>query len=285
LADVVTMTMPPTRPAHGDGASRRGRPAGPIQNRIYDDYDALSRAAAALFIACAREALQTHQDFRVALSGGRTPARMFALLAASPLRTEVPWSRVQVFWGDERCVPADDERSNAGQACRQLLDRVPLQADRIYPMACEASPAEAALSYEQELRRLFGDRPPRFDLIFLGLGSDGHTASLFPGSDLIAERRRLVREVPTAAAEPDRVSFTPVLINQAAIVAFLVSGAKKADTVRAVQQGPYEPQRLPAQAVRPRAGRILWLLDRAAASRLEAAADVSGGAVHPAGRT
>jgi len=267
------MGVPHTKSGQGAGAPARDRrPESPaasaIENRIYDDYEALSRGAAALLIECARETLQDRQHFRVVLSGGRTPARMFALLAASPLREEVPWSRIRVFWGDERCVPQEDDRSNAGQARRQLLDRVPLADDQIFPMACDASPAEAARAYEQELRRLFADRPPRFDLIFLGLGSDGHTASLFPGSDLLGEAHRWVREVPGGPAGLDRVSLTPLLINQAAVVAFLVSGDKKADAVQAVQQGARPPRRYPARAIRPTNGRRLWLLDRAAAARL-----------------
>jgi 6-phosphogluconolactonase len=244
-----------------------------IENRIYDDYEALSRAAAALFTECAREALRDHQNFRVALSGGKTPARMFALLAAAPLRDEVPWSRVQVFWGDERWVPLDDERSNAGQARRQLLDRVPLPADQVNPMVCGASPAEAALAYEERIHRQFGHQPPCFDLIFLGLGTEGHTASLFPGSDLISETQRWVREVPHGPAGLSRVSFTPLLINRAAAVAFLVSGENKAETVRAIQQGPRQPEHYPAQSIRPAKGRLIWLLDRAAAARLNGSSE------------
>jgi 6-phosphogluconolactonase len=274
MAECMTVNAQPSKPAQRPDAQEGGRPEDPmeggIENRIYDDYDALSRAAAALFTECAREALQDRQNFRVVLSGGETPARMFALLADSPLREEVPWSRLQVFWGDERCVPAEDPRSNAGRARRELLDRVPLMDDRIFPMACEASPAKAALAYEAQLQRLFGGQPPRFDLLFLGLGSDGHTASLFPDSDLLGEPHRWVREVPTGSGDPDRVSLTPVLINQAALVAFLVSGEKKADTVRAVQQGPRQPLRYPAQAIQPVNGRLIWLLDRAAAARLHA---------------
>jgi 6-phosphogluconolactonase len=268
----MTRDTPPTKPVQGAGTHAQGRPEGlmknEVENRIYDDYEALSRAAAALFTECAREALKDHQDFRVVLSGGKTPARMFALLAAAPLRGEVPWSRVQVFWGDERCVPPDDGRSNAGRTRGQLLDRVPLTEDRVFPMVCDASPAKAALAYEQQLRRLFGDQPPRFDLIFLGLGTEGHTASLFPESELIGETQRWVRDVPSGPGGLARVSFTPLLINQAAVVAFLVSGENKADTVRVVQQGAWEPLRYPAQVIQPKNGRLVWLLDRAAAARL-----------------
>ena len=266
------MAAPPIKPVQDSSPQGSGRPEHAaetgIENRIYDDYEALSRAAAALFAERAREALRDQRDFRVALSGGKTPARMFALLAAAPLRDEVPWSRVQVFWGDERWVPLDDERSNAGQARRQLLDRVPLAADQVYPMVRGASPAEAALAYEEQIRSQFGNQPPCFDLIFLGLGTEGHTASLFPESDLIAETQRWVREVPHGPAGLSRVSFTPLLINQAAAVAFLVSGENKAGTVRIIQQGPRQPEHYPAQSIRPTNGRLIWLLDRAAAARL-----------------
>jgi 6-phosphogluconolactonase len=272
MAERMSVNAQPIKPAQRADAEERGRPEDPleggIENRIYDDYDALSRAAAALFTECARETLQDRQHFRVVLSGGETPARMFALLADAPLREEVPWSRLQVFWGDERWVPLDDERSNAGQTRRQLLDRVPLAADQVYPMVCGATPAAAALAYEEQIRRQFGNQPPCFDLIFLGLGTEGHTASLFPGSDLITETQRWVREVPRGPAGLARVSFTPLLINQAAVVAFLVSGENKADTVRVVQQEPRQPEHYPAQAIQPKNGRLVWLLDRAAAARL-----------------
>lgn len=239
-------------------------------NRIFDDYEALSRFAAELFAESARHAIHHRGRFVVALSGGDTPQRAFEILAQAPLRDAVEWSRLEVFWSDERCVPRDDPRSNAHNARLRLLDHVPVPEERMHPIECADSPMRAARQTEIQIRAIFGEAPPRFDLIFLGVGTDGHTASLFPGSDLLNETRRWVREVQTAASKPDRVSFTPVLINQADWVVFLVSGSRKSAIVREIQQGPREPRRLPAQSIRPATDRTLWLLDRAAASGLAA---------------
>jgi 6-phosphogluconolactonase len=237
-------------------------------NRIFDDYETLSRAAAELFAECACKALQNNGRFIVALSGGDTPKRAYEILALAPLCDSIDWSRAEVFWSDERCVSPDDPRSNARTARRRLLDRVPIPAGRIHPIECVDSPMQAAAEYENQIRGVFGEDPPRFDLILLGLGQDGHTASLFPYNDILEDTHRWVRGVQTGTSQPDRVSFTPVLINQAAVVAFLVSGEQKSAIVREIQQGPREPKRLPAQNMRPLYGTIIWLLDRAAASRL-----------------
>jgi len=254
-----------------DPGPRPTAPAAAAVIRVFDDYERLSLAAADFLVDCAQSAVNARGRFVVALSGGETPQRMLELLAAAPLRDAVPWPYLHVFWGDERCVPLEDPRSNAGRARRILLDRVALADRQIHAMDCRRSPAEAAADCEAQIHRLFGGAPPCFDLIFLGLGSDGHTASLFPGSGLLAERHRWVGAVPTEGANVDRVSFTPVLINQAAVVALLVSGDTKADAVLAVQKEPRDPLHLPAQAIRPTDGRLIWLLDRAAAARLDAA--------------
>ncbi len=240
-------------------------------NRIFDDYETMSRAAAELFSQCARQAIQDRGRFRVALSGGNTPKRTFEILAQPPLCDSVDWTRVEVFWSDERCVPPDDPRSNARSARRRLLERVPVAADRIHPIECVDSPRQAAAAYENLIRGILKKEPPQFDLIFLGLGQDGHTASLFPYSLILDEGRCWVREVMDS--DPARVSFTPILINQASVVAFLVSGKEKSAVLQEIQQGPRNPERLPAQKIRPVDGETIWLLDRAAASGLDAAAD------------
>ncbi|MEJ2637953.1 MAG: 6-phosphogluconolactonase [Desulfosarcinaceae bacterium] len=237
--------------------------------RVYDDFEALSRAAGELFAEIAGEAIAERGRFVVALSGGNTPQRMFELLALPPLRDAVDWARLEVFWGDERCVPADDSRNNARSARKRLLDRVPIPPDQIHPIECTFSPARAAVDYEDRIRRVFSTGAPRFDLIFLGLGKDGHTASIFPGSEIVHDAQRWVREVETAASEPDRVSFTPFLINQAAVAAFLVSGGEKSGVVREVRRCPEAPLRLPAQRIAPLDGRLIWMLDRAAAGDLD----------------
>ncbi len=234
---------------------------------IFPDPETLSCAAAALFIRQAQRAIRRSGRFVVALAGGQTPRRTYEWLAHPACRNTVEWEAVYVFWGDERCVPLEDPRSNARMACEALLNHVPIPPDHIHPIVCEGDPAAAAVRYEAVLRRFFGEGPPRFDLVFLGLGEDGHTASLFPFHPALEERTRWVVEVEGTL--PPRVTLTFPALNQARRVAFLVSGASKAEILKEVLRGPVDPRRRPAQGIRPAAGRVLWLVDRGAASRLE----------------
>jgi 6-phosphogluconolactonase len=235
---------------------------------IFADLNALSEAAARLFADQAKHASAARGRFSVALSGGSTPSRTYELLAQPPFRDRVPWPKVHVFWGDERCVPADDLRSNYRMARQALLDHVPIPPEQIHPIACAHEPRAAAERYETVLRGFFGERPPRFDLVFLGLGANGHTASLFPDTPVLEERQRWVAEVYVAEQDLFRVTLTAPLLNQAAIVAFLVAGAAKATVLHDVLQGPREPSRLPAQLIRPTDGNLHWLVDRTAARLL-----------------
>lgn len=236
---------------------------------VYEDPEALSRAAADLFAREALEAVRTRGRFSVALSGGTTPKRVYELLAAPPHASGVLWSSTHVFWGDERCVPEDDPRSNARMARTALLDRVPIPPGNIHPIACGGAPADAALGYEEELRGFFGTPLPRFDLVLLGLGENGHTASLFPGTDVLAERERWAREVFVAEQGLFRVTLTVPVINNAATAAFVVSGEGKAQVLREVLEGTVYPFRLPARLIKPLQGRLVWMVDRAAAAGLE----------------
>ena len=237
---------------------------------VYPDLEALSRAAAELFVEHARQAVANCGRFSVVLSGGSTPRRTYELLSAPPARDQVPWERVHIFWGDERCVPANDPRSNSRMARRALLDRVPIPPGQIHPISCGQEPRESAEHYEGVVRAFFAEGPPRFDLVFLGLGENGHTASLFPGTSVLDERRRWAAEVYVAEQRLFRVTLTAPLLNQAAILAFLVSGAGKAAVLREVLDGPEDPQRLPAQLIRPTNGSVRWLVDRAAGSLVRA---------------
>jgi 6-phosphogluconolactonase len=242
---------------------------------VYPTREVLMQAAAERFVVAARAAVRASGRFAVALAGGATPRGLYALLASGALAARVEWSRVQVFFGDERCVPPDDPASNYRMARESLLDRVALPAANVCRIRGEDDPAEAAARYEEELRRAFAtpDGPPReapgsrFDLVLLGMGANGHTASLFPSSKAVGERRRwAVAERVEAVGW--RVTLTPVVINAAAEVAFLVCGPEKAATLRRVLEGPRDPRALPAQAVEPRSGRLVWLLDAEAAARL-----------------
>jgi 6-phosphogluconolactonase len=236
--------------------------------RVFDDAEALSRGAAEFFVRVAQEAVASRGRFTVALSGGSTPRRTYELLARPPLRNQVDWTRTHLFWGDERSVAPDDPRSNARLARETLINYVPIPVAQVHPMECGPEPAEGARRYEVLLRHFFAAARPRFDLILLGLGENGHTASLFPGLPGLAEPDRWVAAVYKADQDLYRLTLTPALINEAREVAFLVSGAAKAEVVREVIQGPLDPLCLPAQLIQPEPGRLHWLLDKAAAGAL-----------------
>jgi 6-phosphogluconolactonase len=242
----------------------------------FDTTHALMDAAAEEFVRCAATAMRSSGRFAVALSGGSTPAPLYALLATSSYAARVEWARVHVFWSDERCVSPDDPASNYRMARDRLLDRVPVPALQVHRMRGEDEPAQAAAAYEQVLRMAFGTPagPPRttpgarFDLLLLGLGHDGHTASLFPGTPALRECERWVVGHRVPLAPSGRVTITARVIQAAAEVLFLVAGAPKASILHRVLEGPYEPEALPAQTIAPRAGRLRWLVDADAAAEL-----------------
>lgn len=235
---------------------------------VYPDADRLARATAEHFVTLAAEAIAARGQFAVALAGGSTPRAAYALLAAE----EVDWSRVHVFWGDERCVPPDHLDSNYCLAREALLEHVPLPVGNVHRIRGEINPEQAAADYERTLCSFFAQRPEeptaRFDLILLGMGEDGHTASLFPGTAALHEQTRWVVAHYVDKLRAWRVTLTPVVINAAAQVTFIVSGAGKADQLRQVLTGPYQPDTLPSQIVRPTDGRLLWLTDAAAVAQL-----------------
>jgi 6-phosphogluconolactonase len=233
---------------------------------VYADLESLSHGAAGIFVQQARQAIQARGRFSVALSGGHTPQRTYELLAEQPFRDRVDWEHVHVFWGDERCVPPDDTRSNERMTRQAWLDHVSIPAAQIHPIRCAHSPGQAARQYEALLREFFGDQPPSFDLIFLGLGEDGHTASLFPETPVLHEQERWISGVYVAEQDLYRVTLTAPIINHAAVVAFLVAGTAKAGVLRAVLEGPSDPHRLPAQLIQPTEGELHWLVDQEASS-------------------
>jgi 6-phosphogluconolactonase len=238
---------------------------------IYPDADTLSQAAAQYVVRVANEAISEHGRFTIALSGGSTPKRLYSLLASDLYRVQIDWALVDVFWGDERCVPADSPDSNYYMAQETLLSRVPIPANQVHRMpADEADREAAALHYTQEMQRVFGSNGiPNFDLIQLGMGPEGHTASLFPHQDALKETQRLVMAVTVPKPPPPRLTFTPPLLNAARHVQFLVTGDEKAEALKQVLEGPYQPDEYPAQIVRPQNGEVLWMLDTAAASLLQ----------------
>lgn len=222
------------------------------------------------FAAAAEQAVAQRGRFLVALSGGSTPRALFTLLARPPYATQLPWARTEIYWGDERLVPPDDPQSNYGQARRLLLDHVPVPPEQVYRMRGELPAAEAAAAYTAVLREkaAHGRAWPRLDLALMGLGADGHTASLFPGAPPAQD--------PVIAVTADyqgrpaaRVTLTPLVFNDARLLLFLVAGADKAAAVSAVLQGPRDPINLPAQRLDNAPGETIWLLDEDAAANLE----------------
>lgn len=236
--------------------------------RVCPDLEALSLAAAGLFAAEARKAVQARGRFIVALAGGNTPQRTYELLAQEPFQEQMPWQKTHVFWGDERCVPADDPRNNALMARQALLDHVPVPSDQVHPMVCDRSPNDAADEYEALLRDFFADGRSRFDLVLLGLGENGHTASLFPGTSALDEQQRWVANVYVPEEGLHRLTLTPAALNQAALVIFLVSGYAKAPILRNVLEDALGPEGIPARFIKPAHGELLWLVDRDAARLL-----------------
>jgi 6-phosphogluconolactonase len=237
---------------------------------VLADPAALAEEAARRFVALAGAAITERGRFRVALSGGSTPRTTHERLARRH-RDDVDWSRVEVFWGDERFVPPDDSESLFRMTRETLLDHVPIPAANIFPIPTVGSTPEAAASaYAETLAATFGAALPRFDLIFLGMGPDGHTASLFPGHpEVVAPSGELVAAVHGAPKPPPtRLTCTYKLLNAAANVIFLVAGADKAATLHAVLRGPEDVAHFPAQGVRPASGALTWLVDEAAAGEL-----------------
>jgi len=242
--------------------------------RILADANGIVHVAAAEFLEAARESVGERDCFRVALAGGSTPKALYELLGNNRLlQAMVPWSKMQLFFGDERHVPPDDVESNFRMVKEALLAKAPLEARQVHRIKGEMAKADqAAEQYEQELRAAFGlqvGELPRFDLVLLGMGPEGHTASLFPGTKALEEERRLAVANWVGKLDADRVTLTPPVLNNAARVIFLVHGAEKAPVLQAVLEGPYEPQQLPAQMIRPKSGRVLWLVDVTAAGRLK----------------
>ncbi len=242
-----------------------------MTRQIFPTPDALAAAGADLFIQLAAASIAARGRFVAALSGGSTPKTMFALLATEPLVSTVDWAKLHLFWSDERAVPPDDEQSNYRMAREALLDRVPVLPEQVHRMPAERSPLSlAAEEYAAEIRRVLNQETggtPRFDLIMLGMGEEGHTASLFPNTEALNDQH-LVAPNYVPKLDAHRLTFTPRLINAAADVLFLIAGAGKADALQAVLEGPREPHRYPAQLVAPEDGAVHWYLDTAAAAKL-----------------
>ncbi|MGA9944992.1 MAG: 6-phosphogluconolactonase [Candidatus Cybelea sp.] len=236
--------------------------------QIYRDDGVLAQALADLFITTGNLAMADRGSFTVALAGGNTPRAAYELLSMEPLVDQISWSDVFIYFGDERCVPPTDEQSNYRMAQKAFLSSIPIPPANVHRIAGEIDPGHAANEYASLLRADLGNAP-QFDLVLLGLGADGHTASLFPGSAPTIDDQALVRAVYSQSQMMWRVTVTPKVINLARTVAFAVEGPDKAVAVEAVYEGPLDPIKYPAQIVHPSSGRLVWLVDELAAGMLK----------------
>ena len=237
------------------------------QIKVSPDLAALARETADVIVASASEAIAASGKFSIALSGGRTPEALYTLLAQEPYRSIIDWQKVQVFFGDERCVPPDSPESNYGMARRAMLSKVPIPGDNIYRMRGEIDPNDAAKEYGKTLKEKFGDGG--IDLVLLGMGDDGHTASLFPHTEALKETRHRCVANFVPKLKTWRITLSAPFINQSKRVLILLAGAEKAQRLQEVLEGPRDPERLPIQRIAPQSGQLVWMVDAEAAGMHE----------------
>jgi 6-phosphogluconolactonase len=237
---------------------------------IFPDIDTLSQQAAQYVVRMASESIAARGRFMIALSGGTTPRKLYSLLGSDAYSSQIDWKLVDFFWGDERCVPPDNPDSNYFMALAALLSKLPIHTSQIHRMPADQPDGDtASREYTIEMERAYGSPGiPAFDLIQLGMGPEGHTASLFPHQASLHEMQRLVMPVSVPKPPPDRLTFTPPLLNAARNILFLVTGSDKADALQAVLEGEYQPEEYPAQIVRPPNGEVVWMLDKAVAPNI-----------------
>lgn len=234
--------------------------------RIFDNLAQLSHATAQLICDAAKKNISEKGNFSFVVSGGETPRTTYELLSGNEFRNLIDWERVKIFFGDERHVPHTDKESNFKMVSETLLHHVPLPQQNIFPIDTDSTPKKDALKYEEVLKENFPHSFPHFDLVLLGLGEDGHTASLFPHTPVLHEHSRWVKKVSVEDQKNPRITLTPPPINAATQIVFLVSGKKKSKVLYQVLNGKKNPDELPAQLIR---GNIIWMLDREAASMLK----------------
>ena len=235
---------------------------------VYKDGEALSVAAAKWIADRITDTLKTKDRFTIALSGGSTPKRLHELLAQAPYKETLAWSKLHVFWGDERAVPFDDSRNNAKMAYDTLLDFVPVPASQIHVMRTDITPEQSAIEYEKILHEYFDKTPYSFDLVLLGMGDDGHTLSLFPGMPIVHEEKAWAKSFWLQAQDMYRITLTKTIVNKSACVAFLTAGTAKAHALKEVLRGEYNPDLYPSQEIKP-TGELHWFVDEAAAAGLK----------------
>ncbi|MCP2027828.1 6-phosphogluconolactonase [Flavobacterium sp. HSC-32F16] len=233
--------------------------------QIYNNTEEINTTAADLFAAAAQEAIAKKGKFTAVLTGGSSPAGIYKLLASEEYKTKIDWSKVYIFWGDERWVPLNDDLSNAKMSYAALLSHVPIPSENIFEMYKDGvTPEEYAATYEQSIRKVLGEEG-KFDLIFLGMGDDGHTASLFPGEAVLNEQHKWVDAYFLAPQNMHRITLTAPLINKAKKIIVITFGEKKAHALQEVTKGQYNPALYPMQLIKPVSGDLLFLVDKSAA--------------------
>jgi 6-phosphogluconolactonase len=235
---------------------------------IFDNPEVLSENLAEWICSLVEETLKQQQSFSLVLSGGGTPKRLYQKLASEKYKNRIDWQRIRIFWGDERAVPFTDERNNAKMAFDLLLNHVDVPASQIHIMRTDIEPNFAVAEYRKMLHTYFDSTHHSFDLVLLGMGDDGHTLSLFPGSAIIEDNYHWVNSVYNEQQEMYRITLMPVLVNKARKIAFMVDGEKKAGVLEKVLEGDYQPSQFPAQLIAPDTGELHWFLDKAAANNL-----------------
>lgn len=237
-----------------------------MQLHIADNIDELSTSVANWLVQYIGQVLEKQDRFTIALSGGSTPKKLHELLITDAYKSRIDWSRLHIFWGDERYVPIDNELSNAKMAYDTLLNHVPVPAEHIHIMRTDLEPEDAAAAYEAILHAYFDNTATTFDLVLLGMGDDGHTLSLFPGkTEVIHEQQRWATSLWLESQNMYRITLTAPVVNKAAAVAFLAAGANKATVLKEVITGAYQPDMYPSQVIRPEKGQLMWFVDKAAA--------------------
>jgi 6-phosphogluconolactonase len=240
-----------------------------MELQVYSDAQQLSQAAAKWIAGLIAKTLKVRDRFTIALSGGSTPKLLHKILAAAPYKDQIDWSKLHIFWGDERAVPFEDDRNNAKMAYDTLLNFVPVPPSQIHVMRTDIGPEESAIEYEKILHQYFDKTSNTFDLVLLGMGDDGHTLSLFPGTAIVHEEKAWAKAFFLPAQDMYRITLTKTIVNQAAHIAFLTTGPGKAHALKEVLKGAYNPDLYPSQEIKPVNGELHWFVDEAAAANLK----------------
>ncbi|MEO7316854.1 MAG: 6-phosphogluconolactonase [Ginsengibacter sp.] len=235
---------------------------------IYKNKEEMSEALASWMCEVIESTLKDQEYFTLVLSGGSTPQLLYKTLVSDKFKDKINWSRIHVFWGDERAVPYADERNNARMAHELLLNNVDIPANHVHIMRTDIEPNFSTDAYRKMLHDFFDNTSTTFDLVLLGMGDDGHTLSLFPGSTIIEEHKHWVNSVYIQEQEMYRITLMPKIVNRAAKIAFMVDGEKKAKMLQQVLQGEYKPSEFPSQIIKPENGELHWFVDEAAAQDL-----------------